>query len=381
MQDLHLPQNKKTNRRNVMKRKVYVGMDVHKETIQIAILPSNTKALVKEQQIKHEEGQIKKFIQKLKSEGTEIHCCYEAGVTGYPLYRYLKTLGVNCIIAAPGKIPRQSSDKIKTDKRDAIKLARLLRSGELESIHVPSEEDEAVRDYLRSRDSLRLDLGRNRQRLMKFLLRKGITYSTTKYWTASHYKWLNNLHFENEILQATFNDYYSRVRVQEENLKAMDQKIQEIAKSEPYREKVGILRCFRGVDYLTAMFLLSEVNDFKRFKTAGSFMSFLGLVPGEYSSGPKRKQTSITKTGSPRLRRILVEAAWQHRFPGTGSKVVAARRVGQSALVVSLAEKASLRLHKKFKSMQLRGKTPQVMITAVSRELSGFLWAAMNLVA
>ncbi|EMI63271.1 IS110 family transposase, partial [Leptospira sp. Fiocruz LV4135] len=210
MQDLHLPQNKKTNRRNVMKRKVYVGMDVHKETIQIAILPSNTKALVKEQQIKHEEGQIKKFIQKLKSEGTEIHCCYEAGVTGYPLYRYLKTLGVNCIIAAPGKIPRQSSDKIKTDKRDAIKLARLLRSGELESIHVPSEEDEAVRDYLRSRDSLRLDLGRNRQRLMKFLLRKGITYSTTKYWTASHYKWLNNLHFENEILQATFNDYYSR---------------------------------------------------------------------------------------------------------------------------------------------------------------------------
>ncbi|EMM98528.1 IS110 family transposase [Leptospira noguchii] len=377
MQELHLPQNKKTNRRNVMKRKVYVGMDVHKETIQIASLTSNTKDLVKEQQIKHEEVQIKKFIQKLKLEKSEIHCCYEAGVTGYPLYRYLKTLGVNCTIVAPGKIPRQSSDKIKTDKRDAIKLARLLRSGELESIHVPSEEDEAVRDYLRSRDSLRLDLGRNRQRLMKFLLRKGIKYSTTKYWTTSHYKWLNNLHFENEILQTTFNDYYSRVRVQEENLKAMDKKIQEIAESEPYQEKVGILRCFRG---LTAMFLLSEVNDFKRFKTAGSFMSFLGLVPGEYSSGSKRKQTGITKTGSPRLRRILTEAAWQHRFSGTGSKVVVARRVGQSALVVSLAEKASLRLHKKFKNLQLRGKSPQVMITAVSRELSGFLWAAMNLV-
>ncbi|EMN01344.1 transposase [Leptospira noguchii str. 2007001578] len=226
MQELHLPQNKKTNRRNVMKRKVYVGMDVHKETIQIASLTSNTKDLVKEQQIKHEEVQIKKFIQKLKLEKSEIHCCYEAGVTGYPLYRYLKTLGVNCTIVAPGKIPRQSSDKIKTDKRDAIKLARLLRSGELESIHVPSEEDEAVRDYLRSRDSLRLDLGRNRQRLMKFLLRKGIKYSTTKskYWTTSHYKWLNNLQFENEILQTTFNDYYSRVRVQEENLKAMDKK-------------------------------------------------------------------------------------------------------------------------------------------------------------
>ncbi|EMO12676.1 transposase [Leptospira santarosai str. CBC523] len=132
----------------------------------------HTKALVKEQQIKHEEGQIKKFITKLKSEGTEIHCCYEAGVTGYPLYRYLKTLGVNCTIVAPGKIPRQSSDKIKTDKRDAIKLAKLLRSGELESIH--GEEDEAVRDYLRSRDNLRLDLGRNRHRLMKFLLRKDI---------------------------------------------------------------------------------------------------------------------------------------------------------------------------------------------------------------
>ncbi|MFX3542371.1 transposase, partial [Leptospira borgpetersenii] len=212
-----------------MKRKVYVGMDVHKETIRIAYLTSNSKEILKEQQIKHNEVQIKKFIKKLKTEWNEIHCCYEAGVTGYPLYRYLKSLGVNCILVAPGKIPRQNTGKIKTDKRDAIKLARLMRSGELESIHVPSEEDEAVRDYLRSRDSLRLDLGRNRQRLMKFLLRKDIKYSTTKYWTVSHYKWLNNLHFNNEILQETFNDYYSRVRVQEENLKAMDKKIQEIA--------------------------------------------------------------------------------------------------------------------------------------------------------
>ncbi|WP_412059581.1 transposase [Leptospira interrogans] len=256
-----------------------------------------------------------------------------------------------------------------------MKLARLLRSGDLESIHVPTEENEAVRDYLRSRDSLRLDLGRNRQRLMKCLLRKGNVYSTTKYWTVSHYKWLNNLHFENEILQETFNDYYSRVRVQEENLKAMDQKIQEIAKSEAFRERVGILRCFRGVDYLTAMFLLCEVCDFKRFKTAGSFMSFLGLVPGEYSSGSKRKQTGITKTGSLRHFDGSCLAASLPR------KIVAARRTGQPALVVALAEKASLRLHKKFRNLQLRGKSPQVMITAVSRELSGFIWAAMNLAA
>ncbi|EMJ94473.1 transposase, IS116/IS110/IS902 family, partial [Leptospira alstonii serovar Sichuan str. 79601] len=346
---------------------------------QYAYLTSNSKEMVKDQQIKHNEVQIKKFVNKLKSEGNEIHCCYEAGVTGYPLYRYLNSLGVNCTLIAPGKIPRQSSDKIKTDKRDAIKLARLLRSGDLESIHIPSEEEEAVRDYLRSRDSLRLDLGRNRQRLMKFLLRKGNVCSATKYWTVSHYKWLNNLHFENEILQETFNDYYSRVKVQEKNLKAMDRKIRGVAESEPFRERVGFLRCFRGVDYLTAMFLLCEVCDFKRFKTAGSFMSFLGLVPGEYFSGSKRKQTGITKIGSPRLRRILTEAAWQHRYPGVGSKAVTARRVGQPALVVALAEKASLRLHKKFRNMQQRGKTPQVMITAVSRELSGFLWAAMNL--
>ncbi|WP_050008756.1 IS110 family transposase [Leptospira interrogans] len=350
-------------------------MDVYKETISFAYLTSKSKDVVKEQQIKHEETRIKKFFRKLEDEGYTVECCYEAGVTGYPLYRYLKSLGVNCILVAPGKIPRQSSDKIKTDKRDAIKLARLLRSGDLESIHVPNEEDEAVRDYLRSRDSLRLDLGRNRQRLMKFLLRKGNVYSATKYWTTSHYKWLNNLHFENEILQETFNDYYSRVRVQEENLKAMDQRIQEIAESEPFRERVGILRCFRGVDYLTAMFLLCEVCDFKRFKTAGSFMSFLGLVPGEYSSGSKRKQTRITKTGSPRHFDGSCLAASLPR------KIVAARRTGQPALVVALAEKASLRLHKKFRNLQLRGKSPQVMITAVSRELSGFIWAAMNLAA
>ncbi len=165
------------------------------------------------------------------------------------------------------------------------------------------------------------------------------------------------------------------MRVQEENLKAMDQKIQEIAKSEPFKERVGILRCFRGVDYLTAMFLLCEVCDFKRFKTAGSFMSFLGLVPGEYSSGSKRKQTRITKTGSPRHFDGSCLAASLPR------KIVAARRIGQPALVVALAEKASLRLHKKFRNLQLRGKSPQVMITAVSRELSGFIWAAMNLAA
>ncbi|SOR62833.1 transposase [Leptospira interrogans serovar Manilae] len=160
-------------------------MDVHKETISFAYLTSKSKDVVKEQQIKHNEVQIKKLINKLKSKWNEIHCCYEAEVTDYPLYRYLKSLGVNCILVAPGKISRQSLDKIKTD---AIKLARLLRSGDLESIHVPAKENEAVRDYLRSRDSLRLDLGRNRQRLMKFLLRKGNVYSATKYWTTSHYK-------------------------------------------------------------------------------------------------------------------------------------------------------------------------------------------------
>ncbi|WP_002156393.1 IS110 family transposase, partial [Leptospira interrogans] len=149
-------------------------MDVHKETISFAYLTSKSKDVVKEQQIKHNEVQIKKLINKLKSKWNEIHCCYEAEVTDYPLYRYLKSLGVNCILVAPGKISRQSLDKIKTD---AIKLARLLRSGDLESIHVPAKENEAVRDYLRSRDSLRLDLGRNRQRLMKFLLRKGNVYS------------------------------------------------------------------------------------------------------------------------------------------------------------------------------------------------------------
>ena len=166
--------------------------------------------------------------------------------------------------------------------------------------------------------------------------------------------------------------------MQEENLDAIDKNIKVIAQTDPYQEKVAILRSFKGIDYLTALLLISEIGDFERFPTAGSFMSFLGLVPGEYSSGTKRRPTGITKAGSPLLRRILVEAAWHQRFPGSGGRVVLARREGQPAEIIAVAEKAALRLHKKYKKMIERGKTPQVTITAVSRELAGFIWSVMK---
>lgn len=362
-----------------MKPVIYVGMDVHKETITLASVGEGRKdTIIDPATIPHEELAIKRHFQGLKKQGYEIHACYEAGVTGYPLYRYLIAQGIHCTVAAPGRIPHENADRIKTDKKDAIKLARLLKNGSIVPVHVPGEQEEALRDYLRARDDLRVDLGRNRQRLMKFLMRKGLRYPAGKYWTKEHIRWLNQIHFDDSLLQATFNDYYARIRVQDENLKSMDHTIRDIAETEPFADRVGILRSFRGIDYLTAMFLICEVSDFQRFPTAGAFMSFLGLVPGEYSSGKKRRQTGITRAGSPLLRRILVEAAWQHRFPGTGSKAVAARRTGQAPAVIAIAEKASLRLHRKYRGMLERGKSPQTTITAVSRELAGFIWAAMK---
>lgn len=364
-----------------MKRKAYVGMDVHKDSITIAVLYKGKSEKENLSTIPNEEADIKRFFGKLQKEVQSIESCYEAGVTGFPLYRFLTGMGIECKIVAPGKLPRKTSDRIKTDARDAVKLVRLLKNEEVESIRVPSKEEEALRDFIRGRDDLRLDLGRNKQRIMKFLLRKGYKYSGAKYWTGNHLKWLGNISFDDPLVQETYSNYLRQIHFQMANLKTIDKGIQDIAETDPYKERVSILRSFKGIDYLTAMFLISEIGDFRRFPTAGSFMSFLGLVPGEYSSGAKKKRTGITKSGSALLRRILVEASWHQRWPGSGGKRLLERREGQAPEVIAIAEKAGLRLHRKYKKMLERGKSPQVTITAVSREFAGFIWSAMKDVA
>ena len=356
---------------------IYVGMDVHKETIAIAVFRDSNRNVEFERTIKNEPGKVKKFFNKLKEKGESILSCYEAGPTGFDLYRILEEMNITCYVAAPSLLPRKPGDRIKTDKRDAIMLAKVLRNGDIVSVHVPSRSDEAVRNYLRMCNNTKSDLKRQKQRLLMFLLSIGIKYETgKKYWTGAHRKWLKALEFEEELSQSIFNEYYIAICELEEKISKLKEKIEEIAAEARYTEKVSKLRCFKGIDTLTALTFVSEIGDFRRFRKAAEFMAYMGLVPSESSSGDKRRLGSITKAGNSRLRKLLIESSWhyKHYVP---SKRLTMRRKGQSSETIAYADKAGRRLSKKYNKLLLRGKISQKIVTAVARELSGFIWGMM----
>jgi transposase len=360
------------------KRVFYVGMDVHKETVELSVFKGMSEQAELEKKMKHDLTTLKKFFMQLQSKGTVI-CCYEAGSCGFVLKRYLDTeTDVLCKVIAPGSIPKRVSDRIKTDRRDARNLAKLLRSEQLTEVYVPSSHDEAVREYIRSRGGVKQDIRKEKQRLLQFLLRNGYTYETNRYWTKKHRQWMNTLEFSFPILQSVFDQMYAKLTYLEEQLAEMDARIKEIALSEYYKERVAKLRCLKGVDYLTALALVSEVGDFQRFESAGSFMAYLGMVPREYSSGNRIQRGAITKTGNSRLRLLLVESAWHYaKTKGSGIRVVE-RRKDQDLHVVAYAEKCEKRLRRKYTRMISRNKIKQVAITATARELAGFVWGLMN---
>ena len=354
----------------------YVGMDVHKETIDMSMYKENDPRPYCEKRIPNRDTSIKKLFKGLLKTGSVV-ACYEAGCMGFTLQRTLEGMGVTAVIAAPGKMPRRSSERVKTDRRDARTLATYLRNGDIEAIRVPTVDDEVVRDYLRGREDVRLDLARTKQRLHKFLLRHGYVYESTRYWTGRHEKWLRSLEFKNRLMKETFEEYHLRVQELEGKLRMMDKRVEEIALSELYAPEVKKLRCFKGIDFLTALTLVVEVGDFKRFKSAEAFMAFLGLVPREYSSGGKRRQGGITKAGNTHVRRLLVESSWHYRYNASPSKKLIERRNGQPAEAIGYADRAMKRLQHKFFKLILRGKTSQTAVTAVARELAGFVWGMM----
>jgi len=252
------------------------------------------------------------------------------------------------------------------------------RRDEGESIAIPTEEDESTRDLIRCRGDAQEDLKRAKQRLLKFLLRHGVNYETTNYWTGKHLKWLKSLRFEREGERLTFEEYLSVLEALTERVKRLDRKIKEAAESDAYRERVKDLRAFRGIEYLTALALVVEIGDFKRFPTAQSFMSYLGLVPSEDSSGKKRRQGGITKCGNGHLRRLLIETSWHYVRPAKVSKRLAMRRREVRSSTVVYADRAMRRLHGKYMQLIYKGKPSQKAVTAVARELSGFIWGVMN---
>jgi len=359
-----------------MSRAVYVGMDVDKEKIVAAKLGNGTDGQVEERVIANRPSAVKKYFAALAGEG-DVVAAYEAGCFGYGLYRQLTEMGVACLVAAPGLIPRKPSDRVKTDRRDAKTLALALRGGQLTGVHIPTKHDESVRDYLRLYEDLRGDLRKAKQRVLHFLLRRGIRYEEGSNWTVRHKEWLSRLEFDSEIDRQTLEVYLAHLLELEHKCAEVTSVVEQIGEGKRYREAVKSLSAFKGIKTLTALAFICEIGDFRRFATAGQFMAFLGLVPSERSSGNKRRQGGITKAGNSHLRKLLVEAAWHYRSYHPSSRTLIGRRKGVDPQIVAYANRAGRRLNRKYLRLLYRGKPSQVAVTAASRELAGFLWAAM----
>jgi len=357
----------------------FMAVDDSKRTLVIGILrPGSDEPELRS--IPNEPRHLRRLVARLTREGP-VRACYEAGPSGYDLYRQLTTLGVACQVMAPALTPRKPGDRIKTDRRDAGKLVRLFRAGELTAITVPDEAQEAVRDLLRCREDTQEDLLRWRHRLGKFLARHGRVYREGRHWTLRHWTWLRAQRFACPVLERTLAEYRGAVEQLLARVAELDHEIAALAATAPYGERVGWLRCFRGIDTLAAMTLLAEIGDFQRFARPRQLMAYLGLVPSEASSGDRMQRGSITKAGNTHVRRILVEVGWHYRHPPRLGAALARRSQGQPPSIRAQAWRAQLRLHRRYRQLVGHGKRPPIAVVACARELVGFLWAVLTVPA
>jgi transposase len=355
----------------------FVALDDSKRKVVVAILRPGERQ-PEQREMAKDPRLIRRLFQRLLPEGRPIRACYEAGVAGYDLHRQITACGVPCEVSAPALTPRRPGQRIKPDRRDAAKLVRLFRAGELTPIHVPNEAEEAVRDLLRCREDVRRDVLRWRHRLLKFLDRHGRLYLEGKTWTQQHWRWIRGQQFDLPARQRTFEATLFALEQALARRADLDKEVVVLAETEPYREPVGWLRCFRGVDTLSAMVLLAEIVDFQRFRQPRELMAYLGLVPSEYSSGEAQRRGAITKAGNTHARRVLVEAGWHYRHRPTLGHARRQRTEGQPRAVVGQAWRAQQRLHRRDRHLVGHGKRPPVAVVAVARELVGFIWAAMT---
>lgn len=356
----------------------FVGLDAHKVSISVAmLLPGTTNPV--EWQIPNERAAVRRMVRKIEREAPgEVRFCYEAGPCGYALQRQITDSGeASCMVVAPSLIPRKPGERVKTDRRDARKLASLFRAGLLTEVQPPTERDEAVRDLCRAREDAREDQMRCRHRISKMLLRRGLVYTVAgKRWGQKHRQWLRATRFESAVDQAVLDDYLLAFDQVLDRLQALTAKLEAISREAPYAEPVAALRCFRGIDTITAITIVAELHGFSRFTSPRGLMSFLGLVPSEHSSGDSRRLGSITKAGNGHVRRVLVEASWSYRHrPGTAT--LKQRRAGQSPHVIAVADRAMVRLHRRYVQMTSRRMPAPKVVVAIARELVGFIWAVL----
>jgi|GraSoiStandDraft_4_1057263.scaffolds.fasta_scaffold48627_1 transposase len=357
----------------------YVGLDVHKDTIVMAVAEAGTQPAEIFATLANDPAAVLSRLRKLGPLPAMV-VCYEAGPTGYELYRFLNAAGVQCHVVAPSMVPTQNGNRVKTDRRDARRLAHFLRSGDLTAIWVPDEHTEALRDLTRSRDDAKQAERTARHQLSKFLLRKGRRFDGKSHWTLAHWAWIKQQTFAHEAANRVLTDYIRTAERATQRVQGLMLDISQLVESWALAPLVKNLQAFRGVQLVTAAGLAAEVGDFHRFATAGQFMGFVGLVPSEHTSGPKRRQGGITKSGNRHLRRLLIEAGWHYyRTPLRVSAELHARRVGIPQAVIDIADKALKRLGTKSYWMKQGTKPPNKIVTALARELAGFVWAAARL--
>jgi transposase len=355
----------------VAKARTLVGLDVHATKIVAAVLDAETGEL----QLCRLDGDVGEAAGLCAGLPRPVRTTYEAGPTGYGLARELARRGVECVVAAPGKIPRAAADRVKTDRRDAEHLVRLLLAGKLHAVRVPGREEEALRDLVRAREAVRQDLMRCRHRLSKLLLRHGIRFDDGPAWSDRHRAWLAQLRLPQPAAQATLIDAIGAVDALVHRRMQLERQIVALLPDSPWQAHVGRLRCLRGIDTLTAAGLCGEIGDFERFARAEQLMSYIGLVPSENSTGEQRRLGSITKTGSGHARRLLVEAAWHYRAQPRIGRKLELRQDGQPAQAVAIAWTAQRRLYRTWQRLEQRAKRRTIIAVAVARELAGFCWS------
>jgi transposase len=355
---------------------LFVGLDVHKDSISVAYAKANCPEPPQfVGPIGTRQCDIDKLIRRLHSKAGRLVFAYEAGPCGYVLYRYLTKKGLECQVVAPSLIPKRPGDKVKTDRRDSVELARLLRSGDLTPVYVPSVEDEAIRDLCRGRDAARTTLKAAKLRLKSFLLRLGLNYTGRANWTDAHRRYLAKVVCPTPAQQIAFQEFVRAVDEQVERLERLEHQISEFAALWRLNPVVESLQALRGVQSIVALTVVAELGDLTRFDNPRQLAAFVGLIPSEYTSGPTRRQGPITKAGNSRARRALIEGAWAYRYPAKISPHIQKRNESLPKIVQDIGWKAQVRLCKRFRRLVSHGKHSNVAVTAIARELIAFMWA------
>jgi transposase len=359
---------------------IYLGMDVHKESLTIAVLPESAKEPTRLDRVPNDLPKLKRWLERVARDG-EVRACYEASGAGYVLHRALREWGYACEVIAPSLIPKRSGVQRKHDKRDAADLARLYRAGELVAVRIPSEAEERVRDVVRCRETFQREILKSRHYILKFLARRGFVFRDGTNWCTPHLQWLQHLTTERSPLalhdRLVYREYHALLMYKLQRRDELDRQIEQLALLPSLAPMVQRLQCFRGISLHSAMVLATEIVDWRRFERPAQLACYLGLISREDSSGDRQRLGAITKAGNSHCRHVLVQAAWSYRHRPQTSVDLARRQQGQPPAVITHAWKAQQRLHQRFNHLSYR-KRPQIAVVAVAREFVGFLWAVMQ---